>query len=96
LITTLTYTSDGKTKEDIQIPGKQPVLPALLGADAHFIAEEDLLYQHKILDYSKLKKSQRTFIGYFYGGVEATFPTSGRTKPTYVNKKTYKVYLELK
>ncbi len=71
-------------------------LPAYVGAESKFFPLQNLLYSgsNEIIDLSKVPKNgQPTFVGYMFGGIQATSAQSSTINPTMANKKLYRVYI---
>ena len=90
-ISTLGHTSDQKTVQHMQIPGKEPTLPTYLGAEAVFIPDESLLFADDILNLEKCAGGESRVIGHMYGGIRATAPTSSSSFPTVGSNAIYEV-----
>lgn len=97
-ITTIAHNKDGSS---VEYPQKTPTLPALLGAEAIFIPRYDLDFTSEVnslVDFEKLKENAKDddngyFIGYMYGGIEASTPQSSPANPTIASNKLLKVYI---
>jgi hypothetical protein len=71
-------------------------LPKLLGADAAFIPNPDLLFVNDaktIIDLNGLDRGGNVLVGWIFGGIEATAAQSDEFNPTYANKVLYEVRL---
>ncbi len=90
-ITQMTY-HNGVMHQNIQLPPLAPELPALIGANAIFIADSNYIYSNNTIDYSKITSSE-TKIGIMYGGIKSIKPSSSYTYPTSLNSTIYEVYL---
>jgi hypothetical protein len=90
-ITQMIY-SNGAMRQHIQIPPDQPEMPGLIGANAIFIPDKDLLLRDDVINYAKLLSNEMR-IGLFYGGISSTLPTSSALYPTGVNKDIYEVWI---
>jgi hypothetical protein len=83
----------GQFTQFMQVPPDAPQMPALLGANAIFVAENDLLFDAHSLDYTKLKTGTR--LGWMFGGILSQKPTSSSIYPTSVNRNWYEVYIAI-
>jgi hypothetical protein len=90
-ITQMIY-SNGQMRQHIQIPPDQPEMPGLLGANAIFIPDSDLLLKDDVINYSKIQLNEMR-MGLFYGGISSALPTSSALYPTDVNKDIYEVWI---
>lgn len=79
-----------QVSQHIQTP-PEPLMPALVGANAIFIANPSLLYQNNVIDMRKLTPG--TGIGYIYGGIKSIKPTSSDIYPTSANGVLYEVFV---
>ncbi|GAB4032579.1 hypothetical protein GCM10028809_31690 [Spirosoma gilvum] len=82
---------NGKLSQHVQLPPNEAEMPGFIGANAIFFPHSRLYYSNGIIDYSKLK-GDSTSIGYVYGGIQSSFPSSDLT-PTSINKTLYEVVL---
>jgi hypothetical protein len=104
-INTLTTIAHKKDGSSVEYPQASPALPGLIGAEAIFIPRFDLDFTDEVstvIDFEKLKgkakegtDSKGFFIGYMYGGIEASTAQSSATNPTVASQKIYKVYIQL-
>lgn len=93
------------SKEFIQLPPKDPLLPRYMGANAVFIPLESYRAKgsRQILDLAKIRKAAngvKVLVGFLAGGIISEGPTSGVTPkkyvPTFSNTDLYDVYLNFK
>jgi len=83
-ITTLTKKSDGTSEEIIS----SEKMPALLGTNAKFILNQNIPhYDNEVIKLNQL--SQRTFVGYIFGGIKAELPNNGPSTPSDYILKVY-------
>ena len=93
------------SKEFIQLPPRDPLLPRYMGANAVFMPLES--YRAKgsmrILDFAKIRNAAngaKVLVGFLAGGIISEGPTSGVTPRRYVltfsNPDVYDVYLTFK
>ncbi len=90
-ITQMKY-QNGKMEQYIQLPPDEPDLPNLIGANAIFLQDMNLIYKNQTIDYSKIT-GDTTKIGLMYGGIFSPKPTSSSIYPTTLNKTIYEVFL---
>ena len=93
-IMTLAKSPDRDFIEGVQVPGVAPQQPTYLGAEAIFLPREDLNYQGKVLDYDQLDLTNGTVVGYMYGGILATAPTSSSSSPTFASSRLFEVIVK--
>ena len=86
----------GNMAQRVQIPPGSPELPALLGANAIFLANPDFSFSDGTIDYAKIKGNLTTIIGYLYGGIQSPSPSSNDVNPSSVNNQMYEVILTKK
>ncbi|MBK7370085.1 MAG: hypothetical protein IPJ09_01290 [Saprospiraceae bacterium] len=94
-ITQMQYVQ-GNMAQRVQIPPGSPELPALLGANAIFLANPDFSFSDGTIDYAKIKGNLTTIIGYLYGGIQSPSPSSNDVNPSSVNNQMYEVILTKK
>lgn len=89
-ITQIKY-QNGKLSQHVQLPPLEAEMPGFIGANAIFFPFSKLLYSNGVIDYQKLK-GDSVAIGYVYGGIKSSFPSSDFT-PTTINNTVYQVVL---
>lgn len=85
-VTTLTKFADGTTEERV-LPVQ---LPGLLGANAEFVLNENLLYYSNGVIKFRSLPNQRTLAGYLYGGIRANIPNISLT---FANDTVYRIFI---
>lgn len=92
-VKTITHNSwqNGVQQTSYQLPPDAPELPALLGTNALFLPNPEVLYVPGVIDYQRATADQP--IGWLYGGILAQRPTSSTIYPTSINSTLYEVYL---
>jgi hypothetical protein len=84
----------GSLVQKIQLPPVDPELPALIGANAVFFPDQNLLFQtYNAVDYGLLTNDSMR-IGLLYGGITSMKPTSSSLYPTSINNTVYEVYVK--
>lgn len=83
---------NGVLTQKIQLPPTEPQMPALLGANAVFIANSNVILNGNVVDYSKVT-SDTMAIGIMLGGIKSLKPTSSSIYPTSINNSIYQVTL---
>ncbi len=83
---------NGKVSQYVQNPLTDPEMPDFIGADAFFIPIYAIRFDDLTIDASKIPRDSST-VGYLYGGIRSSRPTSSDIYPTSVNKTLYRVMM---